>query len=163
MGVIWSTLQIFCLACCCPKNAIQSMVTSILKRTSGPCCCCLQHHQQQPLSPTRPSASHPKFKPPQPPDQPELSGSPVASKQPLFGEKVHVPPGTSGGAHPVNTRSDSEAMVTTAAASSPHPLLSSSTPRSPHTGDEFSRYQHYSAASEEAGHGEERDVTSPRK
>lgn len=148
MGVIWSSLQIFCLLCCCPKSTIQSMVTSILKRTSGPCSCCpcsccLPH--QQPLSPTCPSPSHPKFKPTSPPDQLELSpppGSPVASSEPLFGEKVHVPPGTSGGAHPVNTTSHSEATVTTAA--SPHPLLSSSTP--PHAGDEFSRYQHYSAA-----------------
>ena len=148
MGVIWSSLQIFCLPCCCPKSAIQSMVTSIVKRTSGPCCCCLHH--QQPLSPTCASPTQPEFQLPSPPDQPQLSPpaeSPVASLEPLFGEKVHVPPGTSGsseGSHPMNTTSHSEAMITTAASVPPHPLLSCSTP--PHAGDEFSRYQNYSAA-----------------
>lgn len=152
MGVIWSSLQIFCLLCCCPKSTIQSMVTSILKRTSGPCCCCLQH--QQPLSPTCPSPSHPAdHQPPSPPDhqpQPELSqpaGSPVASSESLFGEKVHVPPGSStsssGGALPVNT-TPQVAVKPWSPPLPPHPLLSCSTP--PHAGDEFSRCQQYSAA-----------------
>lgn len=148
MGVIWSSLQIFCVYCCCPKSSIQSLVTSIIKRPScGPCCSCLHH--QQPLSPTCQSPSHPKFKPPSPPDQPKLSppaGSPVASSETLFGEKVHVPPSTSGSSSSGGAHSGTPqvAVKPWSPPLPPHPLLSSSTP--PHAGDEFSRFQHYSAA-----------------
>nr|TKW32571.1 hypothetical protein SEVIR_2G176300v2 [Setaria viridis] len=60
MGVIWSSLQMFCLPCCCPKSAIASTVNAVINGSPCPCCCC---PHQEPPPPICPAPSQPASSP----------------------------------------------------------------------------------------------------
>ncbi|CAN6162374.1 unnamed protein product [Urochloa humidicola] len=100
MGVIWSSLQIFCLPCCCPKSAIPSTAEAVLKGSPCPCCCC---PHQEPPSPICPAPSQPNSHP-----TPEQESASSSGK-----DHLAITSSDSGtrGAHTINNTTDAGAMT----------------------------------------------------